>query len=77
MKKSLRDRLIAYFKKTHGYVASGDLQRLVMQHTSYTPSNVSRRLRELVEDGVLEVQYRQNHAFYRAKSAPGATLFTN
>jgi hypothetical protein len=39
-----------------------------------TPSNVSRRLRELAAAGVLEVQIRRSRAHYRLKRAD-ATLF--
>ena len=39
-----------------------------------TPSNISRRLRELAAAGVLEVQIRRGHAHYRLKQAD-ATLF--
>jgi DNA-binding transcriptional ArsR family regulator len=68
MKQSLSDRLVAYFLKHHSlWIAKGDLQRLVAEYTSYTPENVGRRLRELVEAGKLEVEYRRGHAFYRHK----------
>lgn len=65
-KMSLRDRLLKYLQKQHGWVASGDLQRLVVAHTSYTPRTAVRRLEELAEEGELEVEYRKGHAFYRA-----------
>ena len=65
-KQSLRDRLLKYLKKQHGWVASGDLQRLVVQHTDYTPRTAVRRLEELAEEGELLVQYRKGHAFYSA-----------
>lgn len=67
MKQSLRSRLVAYLFKQHGWVSSGDLQRLVMQYTTYTPQNVGRRLRELQEDGQLEVKYINNHAYYKIR----------
>lgn len=70
MKLSLRDRLYRYLVKNHGYIASGDLQRLVAEKTTYTPRSVVRRLEELAVEGKLEVQYRTRngvrHAFYRA-----------
>jgi DNA-binding transcriptional ArsR family regulator len=66
MKKTLKARLEEYFRRNHSmFIASGDLQRLVMQKTNYTPQNVGRRLRELAEEGVLEVEYRKGHAYYR------------
>lgn len=66
-KISLRDRLMRYLLKQHGWVASGDLQRLVVAHTSYTPRTAVRRLEELANEGKLKVEYRKGHAFYRAK----------
>jgi DNA-binding transcriptional ArsR family regulator len=67
-RQSLKDRLAAYFRKNHSlWIASGDIQRLASEKTSYTPSNVSRRLRELENEGVLEVQYRKGHAHYRLR----------
>jgi hypothetical protein len=38
---------------------------MVSEKTTYTASNTSRRLRELQNDGILEVEYRRGHAFYR------------
>jgi DNA-binding transcriptional regulator PaaX len=68
MKQSLRNRILSYYERHSGqWIASGTLQRLVAEKTTYTPQNVGRRLRELAEDGLLEVEYRDNHAFYRFK----------
>ena len=67
MKESLKTRLVRYLLKSHGWVASGELQRIVMENTSYTPRTTVRRLEELVNEGKLEVQYRRGHAWYRAK----------
>lgn len=68
MKKPLRERLLAYFLKQHGtWISSGELQRIVAEHTTYSPQNVGRRLRELAEDSKLEVKYIKGHAWYRAK----------
>jgi hypothetical protein len=64
---SLKERLAVYLRAHHGWIANGDLQRLVMASTNYTAQNVGRRLRELATEGVLDVQYRKNHAFYRAR----------
>jgi DNA-binding Lrp family transcriptional regulator len=63
---SLKERLARYLRNNHGWIASGDLQRIVAEKTSYSPQNVGRRLRELAADGTLEVQIRKGHAFYRA-----------
>jgi DNA-binding transcriptional ArsR family regulator len=64
---TLKERLARYMRNNHGWIASGDIQRLVSEKTSYTPSNASRRLRELAEEGVLEVQIRRGHAWYKLK----------
>lgn len=68
MKESLKQRLLAYLRKHGGRVASGELQRLVMQTTSYTPQNVGRRLRELENEKLIEVSYEKGHAYYKASS---------
>ena len=62
---SLKERLVKYLLKQHGFVASGDIQRIVMQHTTYTPRTTVRRLQELFEEGKLEREIRKGHAFYR------------
>lgn len=66
MKNTLRARLIKWFSsRPNEVIASGDLQRMVSENTTYTPSNVSRRCRELVEDGIFKVTYKANHAHYQ------------
>jgi hypothetical protein len=62
---SLKQRLAKWFVNNPGWHASGDVQRMVMAKTSYAPANVSRRLRELENEGELEVRYEKNHAHYR------------
>ena len=65
MKLTLKERLLRYLQARPGvYVASGELQRLTVERTSYTAQNAGRRLRELAEDGIIEVDYRKGHAFY-------------
>jgi len=74
---SISDQLARFMRNGHGWVASGDLQRMDWRDKKgnlATPSNISRRLRELAADGVLEVQIRHGHAHYRLKQAD-ATLF--
>lgn len=63
--ESLRNRIINYLKKRSYFVASGDIQRLALENGYYSPSNASRRLRELAEEGLLEVEYRKGHAYYK------------
>lgn len=60
--------MASYFRRNKGvWIPSGEIQRLVTSTTKYSPANATRRLRELVEDGTLEVEYRNphNHAYYR------------
>jgi DNA-binding HxlR family transcriptional regulator len=62
---SLREKLTKHLREGLGIREHGALA---------TPSNISRRLRELEVDGVLEVQIRKGHAHYRlAQKVP--TLF--
>ena len=64
-KLTLRNRILAYYRKRPGqHIASGEIQRIVVEQTKYTPANATRRLRELAEDGLLKVEYRKSHAFY-------------
>jgi DNA-binding Lrp family transcriptional regulator len=63
---TLKERLERYLRNNHDWIASGDLQRIVAEKTSYSPQNVGRRLRELAEEGKLEVMYVRNHAHYRS-----------
>jgi DNA-binding transcriptional ArsR family regulator len=75
MKSTLKERLERYLRNNHGWIASGTIQRIASEKTSYTPSNVSRRLRELENEGVLEVQYRKGHAYYRCKVSDSPEIF--
>ncbi len=61
---TLKQRLEKYIKNKNVFVSSGELQRLVAEKTTYTPSNCSRRLRELENEGALEVKYIKGHAWY-------------
>jgi hypothetical protein len=64
----LKDQLARHLRKGHGWIASGELQRMRWfddRGRLLTPANISRRLRELAADGVLEVQIRNRHAHYR------------
>jgi len=65
---TLKEQLAKFLRDGHGFVASGDLQRMDWYDNRgrlVTPANISRRLRELAADGVLEVQIRGGHAYYR------------
>ncbi len=65
MKQSLKARLFLYLYKHPEWIASGELQRLVMEKTTYTAQNVGRRMRELENDGKVIVEYRKGHAYYK------------
>lgn len=67
MKLTLKQRLVRWLTSQKGWVPSGEIQRVVMQSTSYTPANATRRLRELAEENVLEVKQVKGHSFYRIK----------
>jgi DNA-binding HxlR family transcriptional regulator len=65
---TLKEKLTQHLRDGHGFVASGDLQRLPWKDSRgnlVTPSNISRRLRELAAEGILQVQIRRGHAYYR------------
>ena len=65
MKLTLRERLLRYLQARPGVrVSSGELQRLTVERTTYTAQNAGRRLRELAEEGEIEVSYSRNHAYY-------------
>lgn len=64
-KRSLKDRIYAYCQARPGVrIPSGEIQRLVTEKTSYTAANATRRLRELAEDDLLQVEYIKGHAHY-------------
>jgi hypothetical protein len=63
---TLKDRLLKWLRQHPGFHASADLQRLVSKHTDFTPQNTGRRLRELENEGFIEVKYEKGHAHYRA-----------
>ena len=68
---SLKNRIIRYLEKRKDlpepWVASGDIQDLARMNGMYSPQNSGRRLRELQTDGIIEVEYRKNHAYYKFK----------
>lgn len=65
MKITLKARLVRWLQNNPGFHASGSLQRLVADKTDYTPRTVVRRLEELIQEGVLEVDYRKGHSWYQ------------
>src|SRR6202035_2270060 len=52
---TLKNRVQRHPRDHQRRVAPADLQKLVMQRTSDTPENIGRRLRELAQQGQLEV----------------------
>ena len=75
MSISLKERLLIYITRIGQPIASGELQRIVAKGTKYSPSNVTRRLRELeVEDKIL-VSYKKGHAWYRSKQSASDAWF--
>ena len=66
-KPSLKDRLVNWLRKQGDWVSSGQIQRVVMDNTTYTPANVARRLRELENESVIEVKYEKGHSWYKFK----------
>ena len=63
---SLYERILAYYHRNDGrWISGGEVERLVAQRTKYKPSNCSRRLRELHEDGKLERKEVKRTVFYR------------
>lgn len=65
---SLKDRLKRYMLNRHSeWIPKGYLLDIVHKETTYTAENAGRRLRELEDEGVLEVKYVKKHAHYRAK----------
>ena len=65
---SLKKRLATFLRKyrSQQFISSGELQRIVADKTKYTPQNVGRGLRELENEGVVEVRYEKGHAYYRS-----------
>ena len=66
MELTCSQRCLRYLQKQPGvWVASGDIQRIGAAKSTYTPSNISRRLREIAEAGQIEVKIIKGHAYYR------------
>lgn len=67
MKLTLKQKLVEWLRANPGLHASGSLQRLEWRDSRgklASPSNLSRRLRELAEDGKITVEYIRGHAHY-------------
>lgn len=70
-RQSLKERIYAYLKRHPEWIAKGNIADLARSATGATGEHTGRRLRELHEEGKVEVDYRTNngarHAFYRAR----------
>lgn len=65
MKKSLRERIIQYYKKhPNVWISGGELERIAASTTSYKPSTISRRARECAEDGILARKEVKGTVYY-------------
>lgn len=65
MRKSAADNILDFLKENPVWFASGALQRMEWRNkdnTFATPRSIVRRLEEMVEDGLLDVEYRGKHA---------------
>lgn len=70
MKKlTLVDRIERYMNRKGEWICGGEIQKLAAS-IGFEPQNAGRRLRELVNDGILQVEYRKGQnkvlvAWYR------------
>jgi len=78
MKQSLKNRILIYIRNHYPEsIAKGDIDRMVMLNTKHIPENAGRRLRELQNEGLLEVSYgSKNHAFYQATPPKETAKYT-
>lgn len=52
---SLKNRILRYYQKNRTvWIPGTELERIVMQETTFVASNASRRCRDLVKEGKLE-----------------------
>lgn len=66
MELTCRQRCVRYLQRhPDTWVPSGTIQRIAAQKSTYTPSNVSRRLREAAEEGEIQVKIIEGHANYK------------
>lgn len=72
---SLKEQLLERFKAKPGvWFKSGAIESWVAANTKYSPSNAKRRLRELAEDGTLQVDYYTTNGVKHAKYAYTAPI---
>jgi len=65
-KEILSNFRVKYLRGENGYINGGAIERFALER-GYKASNASRRLREMTEDGELEVDYlgKKKTASYR------------
>lgn len=75
-KQTLKARLLKWLHQQapESFIPSGEIQRVVATATSYSPANVTRRLRELQTEGKVEVVYKKGHAHYRVTQKDSVPL---
>src|SRR5438477_9232929 len=72
MSQYLKPQFLKFLAANPGFHASAAIQRMEWRdHRGKlaSASNVSRRLREMANDGKLLVEYRTNHAYYSIAEA--------
>ena len=57
-----------HFQRNHTiWIPSGEIQRLVVLHTTQTPRTCVRRLQEMAEEGILDRKLVKGHTHYKLK----------
>lgn len=66
MAETLANRILSFLERHSGeWVASGDMQRVIGEKTTFDPRSAVRRMQEMAKEGLLEVEIHSGHAFYR------------
>jgi hypothetical protein len=68
---SIKKQLYRFLRQNPSWHAKGSLERMEWRKkdgTTATPDNIGRRLRELAQEGKLEVEQRKNHDWYAIPS---------
>ena len=65
-KTSLKKRIVKYLFQRPDWTHGGEIERLAL-NANYKASNAGRRCRELVNDNILEPDYRKGEVWYRYK----------
>jgi len=66
MKSGCKQRCLRYLQRNAGkWIAKGKICDLARDHGGYTGEMTGRRLRELSQEGHIEVKQEKGHAYYR------------